>query len=154
MEKQTQTKSEIIEAINKMTFYADRRDFENLSKCYGEKITQYDAKGLINTQTNEELIQGVKEVLPGYDVLFHLCTNHFVTIKSDTEAEVTFNIYCVHTIGDEKMINLSYSTNFMEYVDGRWVIVGSKGEFLKQFGNTKLVEKARESVKEGLVASE
>ena len=147
MNKDLEIKMQIIETINRMTFYADRRDFENLSKCYGAIITHYDASGKANVQTNDELISGAKGILPGYDVLFHLCTNHFVDIRSDTRAEVTFNIYCVHAIGDEKMINLSYSVNTMEKVDNRWVITATKGELLKQIGNSKLGEKAREIVK-------
>jgi hypothetical protein len=44
------------------------------------------------------------------------------------------------------MINLSYATNIMEKEDGTWRIVSHRGKFLKQFGNTKLAEKAREIV--------
>ena len=138
----------IIETACRMTFYADRRDFEGLSSCYGKVIRQYDMDGKeTGSQTNEALIAGTREILPGYDVLFHLCTNHFVTPVTETRAEVTFNIYCIHVIGDEQMINLSYATNIMEKEDGTWRIVGHRGEFLKQFGNTKLGERAREIVK-------
>ena len=138
----------IIETVCKMTFYADRRDFAGLSSVYGKVIRQYDMDGKeTGSQTNEDLIAGAREILPGYDVLFHLCTNHFVTPISKARAEVTFNIYCVHVIGDEKMINLSYSTNVLEKEHGTWRIVGNRGEFLKQFGNTKLGDRAREIVK-------
>ena len=135
----------IIETVCRMTFCADRRDFASLSLCYGKVIRQYDLEGKETArQTNEALIAGAREILPGYDVLFHLCTNHFVTPITQSRAEVTYNIYCVHVIGDEQMINLSYLTNIMEKEDGVWRIVGSRGDLLKQFGNTKLGERARE----------
>ena len=34
----TDLKMEVIEAINKMTFYSDRRDFNNLAECYDVSI--------------------------------------------------------------------------------------------------------------------
>jgi hypothetical protein len=138
----------VIETVCRMTFCADRRDFVGLSGCYGKVIRQYDLKGReTGRQTNDALIAGAREVLPGYDVLFHLCTNHFVTSLTESRAEVTYNVYCVHAIGDEKMVNLSYVTNILEKEDGVWRIVGSRGEFLKQFGNTKLGDRAREIAK-------
>jgi len=101
----------IIETVCRMTFCADRRDFASLSLCYGKVIRQYDLEGKETArQTNEALIAGAREILPGYDVLFHLCTNHFVTPITQSRAEVTYNIYCVHVIGDEQMINLGGAT--------------------------------------------
>lgn len=55
-------------------------------------------------------------------------------------------VCCVHAIGDEQVINLSWARHTLEMRGGRWVIAETDGEFLKQFGTTTLAEKARRIV--------
>lgn len=143
----TALKLEVMEAINKMTFYSDRRDFDNLAKCYDNIVYQFDSKGnSLSSQSREELINGAKETLPGYDMLMHLLTNHHVEIISETKALITVNMYCIHAIGNEQMINCSLLTSYMQKIDERWLIYGSYSEFIKQFGNPSVFEIAKENV--------
>ena len=92
----TDLKMEVIEAINKMTFYSDRRDFNNLAECYDDIVYQFDSDGQpVSSQSREELIKGAKETLPGYDMLMHLLTNHHINLLSESEALITVNMYCI-----------------------------------------------------------
>jgi len=144
----TELKIEVIEAINKMTFYSDRRDFDNLAKCYDDIVYQFDANGNpISSQSREELIKGAKETLPGYDMLMHLLTNHHIQIISNIKALITVNMYCIHAIESEQMINYSWMTSYMQKKNGRWVIYGSHGEFIKQFGSPTVFEMAKEKAR-------
>lgn len=144
----SELKMEVTEAINKMTFYSDRRDFKKLSECYDEIVYQFDSDGNpLSSQSREELINQARETLPGYDMLMHLLTNHHTEIISDTKASVTVNMYCIHAIGHEQMINCSWLTSYMQKKNGRWLIYGSHGEFIKQFGNPSVFETAKERVR-------
>lgn len=144
----TDLKMEVIEAINKMTFYSDRRDFNNLAECYDDTVYQFDSDGQpVSSLSREELIKGAKETLPGYDMLMHLLTNHHINLLSESEALITVNMYCIHAIDNEQMINCSWLTSYMHKNNGRWVIYGSHSEFIKQFGNPSIFEMAKEKVK-------
>lgn len=141
-------KMEITEAINKMTFYSDRRDFDSLAECYDDIVSQFDSAGNpLSSQTREELISGAKETLPGYDMVMHLLTNHHVQLLSDSKALITVNMYCIHAVGREQMINCSWLTSYMQRKNGRWFIYGSHSEFIKQFGNPSVFEMAKENVR-------
>ena len=131
-------------------FYEKRNSNGTLSN-YADVISDYDSEGnAVSSQTRDELIENTKSVLPGYDSLMHLCTNHFVEVLSETKAKCTYNICCAHFIGDEKMINFSYLTSYLEKRDGKWMITGSYGDFIKCLGNLKLAEIAKKRVSEQL----
>ena len=95
----TDLKMEVIEAINKMTFYSDRRDFNNLAECYDDIVYQFDSDGQpVSSQSREELIKGAKETLPGYDMLMHLHVSytHLDVYKRQIYLSVFIHFCLIH----------------------------------------------------------
>ncbi|MDD2717096.1 MAG: nuclear transport factor 2 family protein [Candidatus Wallbacteria bacterium] len=144
-------RSTIIDIVNAIGIYADRRDFEKLEKLFADEV--YVDYTSLNGGTparvkNTELIEAWKKILPGFAATQHLITNHQVTLRY-TSAECLSSVCATHYLPDPAGKDTWTIMGFYEHQLSKSTFTGWKVDSLKltvtmSLGNPELLKKAQE----------
>lgn len=77
----------VIEVCTRLVWHTDQREWDRLRTVFADKVAlDYTSLngGEPATLTPEQIVEGWRHGLGGYDATQHLLTNHLVTIEGDT----------------------------------------------------------------------
>ncbi|MEM6718886.1 MAG: nuclear transport factor 2 family protein [Bacteroidota bacterium] len=142
----------IQETVIKMFVNSDQRNWSGVEAQFASKVILDYASMTGNPAaavTPTEITTGWKTVLPGFDSTHHQLGNILVEEKG-TKAHVfcygTATHYLENENGNIWTVVGSYDFD-LEKIDNQWKILSMKFNFKYQDGNTTLVQKAIENVK-------
>lgn len=139
----------IIDTINAIGIYADKKDWEKLEEQFAEQVL-IDYTSLFGgepvTLKKEELLDSWKTILPGFDATMHQITCHQVEITFEY-AKCISSVRGFHLLendqGDNYWDVIGFYEHMLEKRDSSWKVTGMKLDVTMVLGNKELPEIAR-----------
>ncbi len=154
-------KTEIIETINAIGFYADMGDWDKVAEQFHPDGVVIDYTSYQNASAGTEKAGGTRmqpaqvvaawqSVLPGYDHTRHVQSNHLVDVEGD-KATALSSIHATHVLpneaGEDFWIFLGDYYHELEKTEDGWKVTLMRANLRSQLGNPNLPAMATEIVK-------
>ncbi len=144
-----ESKRTVADIVADLLWSVDHREWPNVQSLFGTTV-EVDYTSLIGgsptIQHPEELVNGWREFLPGFDKTQHMAGPILATVEGD-KADARCAITATHTLGKERWIVGGHYNLGLENNGQAWKIVRMKLEMAYVDGNTDLPRMASERLK-------
>ena len=141
---------EIIQSISNLFVGADERNWQKVQSVMANSVLlDYTsmAGGNPAIMTPQQVTGAWAAFLPGFDKTYHQLSGFEVKVNGDT-ATAHYAGKADHLIGEETWtVGGTYDTG-LQTVNGQWLVVSHKLNFIKQSGNTNLPAQATQIIKQ------
>jgi hypothetical protein len=145
----------IIQTVDAIGFYADRRDWDRVVEQFSPHGVVLDYRSYANAsagtdvepsrQSPAQVVAAWQTVLPGYDYTHHIVSNHQVSISGD-EAIVLSAIHATHILGERSWVILGDYRHQLQRTTQGWKITQMTANMRAQLGDNQLPQAAMEVV--------
>ena len=147
----------VIDAATRVAVLADARDWHALRAVFAEEV-DVDYTSLVGgepqTVRGDDLIEGWRAALSGYDATQHAVTNHLARVDGDRAACSAYVVARHYLLnykgGDLWTLGGRYDYRLLRDPGGSWKVSATKLTVLWAEGNQLLPELARRRFDEGL----